>query len=83
MSINYHMQEQHPLGYNEVGHELGHTGDTPMAEAILEGTFDHNSISDDALAAIVKQLRNHSAVTYIIQHIVTEADFKTAFKCVP
>jgi hypothetical protein len=72
-----------PLGYTELGRELGHTGDTPMAEAILEGTFEHDSLYDDALAAIVKQLRKHPAVTEIIQPIVTEADFKTAFKCVP
>jgi hypothetical protein len=72
-----------PLGYTELGHELGHTGDTPMAEAILEVTFVHDSLSDDALAAIVKQLRKHPAVTEIIQPVVTEADFKTPFKCVP
>jgi hypothetical protein len=28
-----------PLGYTELGQELGHTGDTPMAEAVLEGTL--------------------------------------------
>jgi hypothetical protein len=68
-----------PLGYTE----LGHTGDTPMAEAILDGTFEHDSLSYNALVAIVKQLRKHPAVTEIILHIVTEADFKSAFKCVP
>jgi hypothetical protein len=72
-----------PLGYTEVGRELGHTGDTPMAEAILEGTFVYDSLSNDALAAIVKQLRKHPAVTEIIQSIVAEVDFKTAFKCAP
>jgi hypothetical protein len=72
-----------PLGYTELGRGLGHTGDTPLAEVILEGTFVHDSLSDDALAAIVKQLRKHPAITEIIQHIATEADFKTAFKCVP
>jgi hypothetical protein len=54
-----------------------------MAEAILEGTVEHYSLSENALAAIVKQLRKHPAVTEIIEPIVTEADFKTAFKCVP
>jgi hypothetical protein len=72
-----------PLGYTDLGQELGHTGDTPMAEATLDGTFEHDSLSDDALAAIVKQLRKHPAVREIIQPIVTEADFNSAFKCVP
>jgi hypothetical protein len=72
-----------PLGYSEMGRELGHTGDTPMAEAILKGIFEHDSLSEDALTAIIKQLRKHPAVTEIIQPIITEADFKTAFKCVP
>jgi hypothetical protein len=40
-----------PLGYTELGQALGHTGDTPMDEAILEGTFEHDALSDDALAA--------------------------------
>jgi hypothetical protein len=71
------------LGYTELGRELDHTGDTTMAEAILEGTFVYDSLSDDALAAIVKQLRKHPAIAEIIEPIVTEADFKTAFKCVP
>jgi hypothetical protein len=71
-----------PLGYTDLGRELGHTGDTPMAEAILDGTFEHESLTDEALAAILKQLRNHPNVQEIIQPIVTEADFKSAFKCV-
>jgi hypothetical protein len=54
-----------------------------MAEAILDGTFEHDSLSDDALAAIVKQLRKHPAVRKNILPIVTVADFKSAFKCVP
>jgi hypothetical protein len=72
-----------PLGYTELGRELGHTGDTPMSEAILDGTFEHDSLTDEALAAILKQLRKHPNVQEIIQPIVTEADFKSAFKCVP
>jgi hypothetical protein len=72
-----------PLGYTELGHEMGHTGDTPMDKAILDVTFEYDSLSDDALAAIVKKLRKHPAVRQIIQPIVTEADFKSAFKCVP
>jgi hypothetical protein len=72
-----------PLGYTELGRELGHTGDTSMDEAILGGTFEHDSLSDDPLAAIVKQLRKHPAVREIILPIVTEADFKSALKCLP
>jgi hypothetical protein len=54
-----------------------------MDEAILEGTFVHDSLSDDALAAIVKQFQKRPAVTEIIQPIVKEADFKSEFKCIP
>jgi hypothetical protein len=72
-----------PLGYTELGIELGHTGDTPMAEAILDGTFVHESLTDEALAAILQQLWKHPNVQEIIQPIITEAYFKSAFKCVP
>jgi hypothetical protein len=72
-----------PLGYTDMGRELGHTGDTPMAEAILDGTFEHESLTDEALAAILQQLRKHPNMQEIIQPIITEADFKSAFKCVP
>jgi hypothetical protein len=72
-----------PLGYTELGRELGHKGDTPMAEATLDGTFEHDSLSDDVLAAIVKKLRKHPTVRDIILTIITEAEFKSAFKCVP
>jgi hypothetical protein len=72
-----------PLGYTYLGRELGHTGDTPIAEAILDGTFEHESLTDEALAAIIKQLRKHPNVQEITQPIVTEAYFKSAFKCVP
>jgi hypothetical protein len=72
-----------PLGYTNLGRELGHTGDTPMAEAILDGTFEHESLTDEALAAILQQLGKHPNVQEIIQPIITEADFKSAFKCVP
>jgi hypothetical protein len=54
-----------------------------MAEAILDGTFKHESLTDEALADIIKQLRKHPNVQEIIQPIVTEADFKSTFKCVP
>jgi hypothetical protein len=66
-----------PLGYTELGRELGHMGYTPMAEAILDGTFEHESLTDEALAAILQQLRKHPNVQEIIQPIITEADFKS------
>jgi hypothetical protein len=71
------------LGYTDLGRELGHTGDTPMAEAIPDGTFEYESLTDEALAAILKQLRKHPNVQEISQPIVTKADFKSAFKCLP
>jgi hypothetical protein len=54
-----------------------------MAKAILDGTFKQKSLTDEALAAILQQLRKHPNVKEIIQPIITEADFKSAFKCVP
>jgi hypothetical protein len=30
-----------PFGYTELGKELGHTGDSDMAESILNGTLEH------------------------------------------
>jgi hypothetical protein len=71
------------LGYTELGRELGHTGDTTMAKAILDVTFEHESLTDEALAAILQQPWKHPNVQEIIQTIITEADFKSAFKCVP
>jgi hypothetical protein len=54
-----------------------------MSEAILYGTFEHESLTDESLAAILQQLPKHPNVQEIIQPIITEADFKSAFKCVP
>jgi hypothetical protein len=59
------------LGYMELGQALGHIGDTPMPEAILEGTFEHDALYDDALSAIVKQLLQHPSVRQMIIPIVT------------
>jgi hypothetical protein len=72
-----------PLGYNGMGRKLGHMEDTPMAEAILDGTFKYESLTDEALAAILQQLRTNLNVQEIIKPIVIEADFKSAFKYVP
>jgi hypothetical protein len=62
---------------------LVHTGDTKIAEDILDGTLVHESVRDDAIQEIVKQLRQHPAIQQIIQPIITVEDFKSAFKCVP
>jgi hypothetical protein len=43
-----------PFGYTPLGEELGHTGDTKMAEDILEGTLEHEALRDEAIQAIVK-----------------------------
>jgi hypothetical protein len=54
-----------------------------MAEDILDGTLEHEALRDDAIQAIVKQLRQHPAIQQIIEPIITVDDFKSAFKCVP
>jgi hypothetical protein len=54
-----------------------------MAESILDGTFEHESLTDEPVSAILQQLRKHPNVQEIIQPIITEEDFKSAFKCVP
>jgi hypothetical protein len=72
-----------PLGYTPLGAEVGHTGDTQMAEDILDGTLEDEALRDDAIQAIVKQLRQHPAIEQIIEPIITVEDFKSAFKCVP
>jgi hypothetical protein len=63
-----------PFGYTPLGKELGHTGDSRMADDIFNGTLDHAELDDEAINAIVKQL---------LSPIITEKDFKSAFKCVP
>jgi hypothetical protein len=54
-----------------------------MADAILDGIFEHDSMRDEALAVILEQLRKNPNVQEIIQPIITEENFKSAFKCVP
>jgi hypothetical protein len=66
-----------PFGYTPLGEELGHTGDTQMAEDILSGTLEHEELRDDAIQAIVKQLRQHPAIQQIIKHIIMVEDFKS------
>jgi hypothetical protein len=46
-----------PFGYIELGKELGHTGNSPMAQAIYDGALEYDALSHSAIHAIVKQLR--------------------------
>jgi hypothetical protein len=43
-----------PFGYTTLGDELGHTGDTLMADAIYNCTLEHRSLTDHAIRVIVK-----------------------------
>jgi hypothetical protein len=72
-----------PFGYMPLGEELDHTGESPMAADIYNGTLDHEALDDKAINAIVIQLRKHPEIQKILSPIVTEEDFKNSFKCVP
>jgi hypothetical protein len=41
-----------PFGYTDLGKELGHTGDSDMAEAILDGTLEHKCMKHEAIRDI-------------------------------
>jgi hypothetical protein len=72
-----------PFGYTDLGKDLGHTGDSQMAQYIYDGTLQHDALSDEAIYAIVVQLRKHPAIDRILKLAVSPEDFKSAFKCVP
>jgi hypothetical protein len=72
-----------PFGYTLLGEELGHLGDTQMAEDILDGTLENEALRDEEIQELVKQLRQHPAIQQIIKPIIMVEDFKLAFKCVP
>jgi hypothetical protein len=71
------------FGYTNLGKDLGHTGDSQMAQYIYDGTLEHYTLSDGSINAIVPQLRKHPAIDKILKPVVTPEDFKSAFKCVP
>jgi hypothetical protein len=71
-----------PFGYTALGDELGHTGDTLMADYIYNGTLEHISLTDPDIREIVKQLRKHPLLTKMISPIVTTEDFISCFGCV-
>jgi hypothetical protein len=68
-------------GYTELGKELGHTGDLPMAQAIYDGTLEYDTMSDSTIHTIVEQLRKNPDIEKILTPVVTPEDFKSAFKC--
>jgi hypothetical protein len=72
-----------PFGYTDIGRELGHTGDSAIAEEILDGTLYHDCMKDDAIRAIVQQLKRHPTIQGILTPIVSAKDFQSCFKCVP
>jgi hypothetical protein len=43
-----------PFGFIDLGRELGHTGDSAMAEEILDGTLDHDCMKDEAIRVVVQ-----------------------------
>jgi hypothetical protein len=72
-----------PFGYTYLSRELGHTGDSVMAEEILDGTLDHDCMKDDVIIAIAQQLKRHPTNQGILTPIVSAKDFQSSFKCVP
>jgi hypothetical protein len=72
-----------PLGYTELGDALGHTGNSPLAEDILDGKADHPALTNEALHAIVKQMRRHPVIQKIVKPEITVEDFRSSVKCVP
>jgi hypothetical protein len=71
-----------PFGYTPLGDELGHTGDTLMADDIYNGTLEHRSLTDHAIKSIMKQLRNHPLLTKMMYPVVTTEDLFSCFGCV-
>jgi hypothetical protein len=72
-----------PFGYSDLENELGHTGDSQMANDILDGTLHHGCLSNEAIRAIVKQLREHPMLQQIRKPTMTPGDLTSCFKCGP
>jgi hypothetical protein len=72
-----------PFGYTVRGKELRHTGDSDMAESILNGTLEHECMDNKAIRAIFGQLTRHPTIQGILKPIVTPADFQSCFECIP
>jgi hypothetical protein len=71
------------FGYTKLGKELGHAGDSDMDESILNGTLENVCMEDEAIRAIVEQLKRHKSIQGILTPIVTANNFRSCFKCVP
>jgi hypothetical protein len=71
-----------PFGYTALGNELGHTGDTPMDDAIYTGALEHRSLTYRAIKAIVTQFCKHPLLKKMINPLVTTEDFISCFGCV-
>jgi hypothetical protein len=54
-----------------------------MANDTLKGMLQHECLSNEAIRAIVNQLREHPTVQQIWKTVVTPEDFTSCFKCVP
>jgi hypothetical protein len=72
-----------PFGYTDLSKDLGHTGDSQMAQDIYDGTLQHYALRDEAIYAIVVQLRKHLTIDKILKPFMSPEDFKSAFKCAP
>jgi hypothetical protein len=72
-----------PFEYSDLGAELGHTRDSQMANDILEGMLQHECLSNEAIRAILIQLRENPMVPQIWKPIMTPEDFTSCFKCIP
>jgi hypothetical protein len=64
-----------PFGYLALGTELGHTGDSQMANDILYGTLQHECLANEAIREIANHIREHPMVQHIWKPIVTPEDF--------
>jgi hypothetical protein len=72
-----------PFEYSDLGAKLGHTVDSQIANDMLEGTLQHDCLSNEAIREIVTQLREHPMVQQIWNPIVIPEDFTSCFKIVP
>jgi hypothetical protein len=54
-----------------------------MDQEIYDGTLEQDASSNEAINAIVSQLRKHPAIDKILKPVITPEDFKSAFKYMP
>jgi hypothetical protein len=65
-----------PFGHTPPGRSLGPTGDSPLANSILDGTFTHPNL---AFKVFTSQLRQRPHCPDIPKTTVTEKQFSRAF----